>query len=277
MDTTFCPAGMATDRVMLYGSDVIAFSCDVPIANYVVPFALMSVIRCMVTAFQIKLWLRKGRQAKSSSRRQKTRIPALPALSMLTSFFLILFTILTSLNIANTLNGGSLLIMALFFLPFSLGFPMFIHRVIKLGQKIIPLANVKFDEDDAKRKILADLSQYRIPMRITVFLLTIAILMTPIAALAGLGVHSFVVFQVAASGYIAQDVLIGVGFTYQYERVISAVKICGLTSLQSPERRSQIQKAINRLRLHQAVFIYGPITAIFWALNVSRVILPHYW
>src|SRR4051812_17607841 len=101
MDVTGCSFGYATDGIFLYESDYVPLSCEANLIVFVVIFSALSIFRAGISVWQFKLWFRRERQRTRLTGKKRTRLPIFPLLSAIQAIVLILYTILTSFNVAN--------------------------------------------------------------------------------------------------------------------------------------------------------------------------------
>lgn len=280
MDRTNCSEGYASDRVMLYGDDFVPFSCNVSLAVYIGVFVTLTLIRGTMCLVQFRLWIVRERRVQVRTGKKRNRLPLLPLLSCFSFSCLAVFTILTSTNVANSSNGAPLMILTLFFFTLSVTGIFMAMRIINLGKKIIPLSMVKLDNERNNPR-LSQLEKSTGFLKLIFVLEIVVIAISPITAFVGLFSPVFSTFQIAVVCYPIQNVLIGCGVGYQYQRVIKAIQACEFSNSQGVvigRNHQNINRAVKKLQFQQlSLILCGPWTAMVWVLTVARVILPVYW
>ena len=136
MNTTDCQAGYATDDSFQIPSPSIL--CTSPIA---VHWAL-TVFEVVVRFFtSLQVWREWSNRIKAN--KIKGRIPIFPATSFSASFLYLISNLLLGFNYANVHNGVSFVLLSICYLPFCLSSSLLLHRTVRLGSRIIPLASAQ--------------------------------------------------------------------------------------------------------------------------------------
>jgi hypothetical protein len=176
MDTSHCPDGAFTDNILMFTSSIIANNadnnnnngvlgagqCDSPTAGYQTFLIVISLFRICLGILQFRLWFRRVQVSNDSTRRtsllmgfKARRIPFIPCLSLLAGCFELLFFLLTALNVVNDKNSFSVTLIGLFYVPVMFAHVIYMHKVIRLGRRIIPKASVLIDLSQERATRLA--------------------------------------------------------------------------------------------------------------------------
>jgi hypothetical protein len=148
MDTSQCNnTGWAVDAILLPGK-----VCDTPIAAYWTLIGIFLSIRILSSLTRVFVRKRRARQREQRDaggnvqskniRAKKGRddrhvIGTYIDIAQVVTY--ILFWCLSGLNIANYSNGISVSLYSLSYLPFAIGYTVFLTRMVSLGARIIPL------------------------------------------------------------------------------------------------------------------------------------------
>jgi hypothetical protein len=282
MDTTGCPPGFASDHVFMYGTDFIPLSCNVPIAFFTTFFVVLCLIRVFINYIQIRTWLQRERKLQEKTGVSRRRIPIVPITSLIATISLVLYTILVSVNIANSRNGLPFLFLAILYLPMASTATFLMFRLVRLGKQLIPLGRAKLERlgaGESGEEKLAELGRFNTILKFCISIHIMATAGTPIAALVNLSYPVYETFQVACVCYATQDIIIASGIVYQYQRVIWAIQSCRYgAETQTSNQRNDVKRAVFRLRMQQVMLLLlCPFAAIIWILNATRAVLPFYW
>jgi hypothetical protein len=136
MDLRGCPTGYFTDRILVYQTDVIASlstpSCDQPVAGWLTLGLILLILR----AINVVTRLRARKKANKSKRAMSPSIAAECIIVLAQAAYFIL----TSANVANTVNSVSGVLHGIFAVPLVASHLIFVRGMIKLGYKVIPLS-----------------------------------------------------------------------------------------------------------------------------------------
>jgi hypothetical protein len=282
MDREGCGEGLATDHVMLYENDWTPLSCGVSFAFYVSYFTVITFLRLLVTLAQLQMWrdrehrINKTRAASAGKRR---RLPVVPFLSFVSFFAMLLFTILTSTNVATGANGGPAFLLGLLYFPVAVQAFILMSRVGRFGKRLIPKTKTQMQE---RAIVLNTTTTF---LRVIQLNLILATLIASTSYFAGLFSPVYITFQLGATSYATQDIICGVGLLYQYQRIIDVIMGAqnssqqeGVGGTSGSEQRQKLKHVLARLRLHQVIWGFmAPSVSAVWLVTVTRVTLPYYW
>ena len=141
---------------MIY--DAIPGDCSQSVVAWLTLASLLVTFRTFLSLWHFQVWFARERKrlqgtapnspkTNPSAKRLEydrcltnKRLPIVPVVSLLETIFEILFVILTSCNVTSTRDGSSGFILALVTLANHLIALMFVHRMVKLGRKLVPIS-----------------------------------------------------------------------------------------------------------------------------------------
>jgi hypothetical protein len=156
MDTSNCPNGAFTDDILMFlgnsnnnNNGGALVRCDSPIAGYQAFLIVISLLRISLGLMQFRFWYQRIQLTKSSHVPSvfatTRRYPIIPSLSLLAGCLELLFFTLTTVNVANDKNSLSVTLIGLFYLPVMFAHVLYMHKVIRLGRRIIPKSSAMVD------------------------------------------------------------------------------------------------------------------------------------
>jgi hypothetical protein len=251
MDETNCLVpGSATDRVIILTSSQ-GTNCDAAKDVYVGYLSFLSALRLSLSLYQFLLWRKREGRVAERTGKKRSRFPIVPSLSLISSVSIMMFTILTSLNIANSNNGVPVILYTLYFIPVSLQGMIMHRRIVRLGAKIIPLSKANLSAI-GNRAILSSLSDVpwwfvwivRISHVVELLMFISGVFVAPLIA------PSYVPVQIieASLAYLGLAVIgLSVGHS---QRVVSAINKC-LAPGENIQLRKDSENAVRSLRMQQ--------------------------
>ena len=221
MNSTGCPRGYATDQLMLYGEDLKLGSCEVYFPLFLGLFLSLTVFRFALSVVLLKQWLdrEKARRAlKKEVDKKYHRLPVVPGFLFFAVIFLALFTALSSVNLINSSNNGSLVLLCLFYIPAMMFGYVSTKRVLKFGKRIIPLSKrtslevrdqifFKIDSLDRTDYVLQALFMFTY----------LVFLLNPISMIVFGSIFrgNYIPAQLGFFSYAVMDIIIGLGLSNQ--------------------------------------------------------------
>lgn len=287
MNTWNCPPGYATDELIILPAHYAHSNntCTVYLPVYTTLFSLLTAFRTLLSYMQIHIWMSKNKtssvsdkQGHGGGRRKKKRLPIVPSFGILTSVSLLLFTILTSQNIANSSNNGSAALICFFFIPTFVAIHFSVTRIITLGKKLIPLSQATLELTNEPSKI-QKLDERTPFIHFLHFVANITFITNPISILifGFIFPGNYVPVALGFACYMFQCFLMTSGFVYQYQRVIRAIKTIQLINLPSSQRPA-VNNAVKRLRQQQVVYtVIGSLGTAVWFAPVFKLVPFSWW
>jgi hypothetical protein len=280
MDSSNCShESAATDRIMIipFMLPTIEETCATNKYVYIGGMTVLTIVRCSFALFQFKLWRNREKKLAQRVGKKRGRIPIVPILSFVGSLALVLLTVLTSINIANSGNGIPTLLQGIINLAmYTQGLIMY-KRIIELGARIIPLSKTTLTKI-GNTKALVSLNQQPTWYRAVSYIV--------LATFGTIFISSIIVGPIIAPNYAQAQILAATSGIYTYivvmlsifhiQRIITAIKDCQ-TSDNNVQVSNDIKGAIRMLRIQQL----GPavvcvVCVIVYILVVIKVILMSY-
>ena len=132
MDTTGCSSGWATDVAF---QRIDLGSCNSSLIAYWIVTMTICLAKFICSVKRTATWFERKHSGQN-----RGRWPIPPAVSIFASVaYFVLFT-LTGLNIVNVFNGVTFSLFSLCFISISFDYLMMLLKLVRLGQKIIPMS-----------------------------------------------------------------------------------------------------------------------------------------
>jgi hypothetical protein len=183
-------------------------------------------------------------------------------ISMITVLMLILFTILTSLNIVGCFNGTSGIMLYIYFFPLTIAAVLYGSRITRLGRSLIPLSKAQLTLDDKQESKLAKPDTI---LFILNFIGQIQWLIQPTALVitAPIFPGDFTPLSVSFYSYGIMDIAMSIAWAWQLNRLITVAK----TAQNRNNDGNRINSAIKLLRNQQFfVFVPGTGYGVLWIM-----------
>lgn len=273
---------------MVYWSDVNASlanpACDQPVAGWLVLGIILIIFRLLNSVVAVR-----GRQERraqsspraatgSSSRRhirssQQAEFTEYAIAAMQTVYF-----VLTSVNVANTINSGSGVLHGFFLIPLAINHLSFIRNMIKLGKNIIPLSR-KVQLNLSEHSFLTSLSNVDNVLRFFGFMSVSCL------------VAIVIVFIVGAAGYPGQFWSFEAAFlltpsyqgsttfmaVWQVQRCRAALQRLLKENMLSGSMKVSVEGAVNAMLLQQAVIVGITLPVLALCILFAIGVVPLYW
>jgi len=267
MDTSGCPAGWFTDRILVYRPPT-EVSCESPVAVWLVLNIVLFLARVMVT---------ETRDASKS--KNKFSKGALAGYSNLLAQAL--FFTLTSANVANTINSGSGVLFGLYALTISLNHLVYMRKMVALGSNIIPLSRrVRTTLEKENRFSGLQLVDRTIQLfMIGAVTMTTAIVIVFVIGAIGFP-NQFWPFEVAMALVPTYQLMVGNIAVWQIQRCKNALwrMIYGESKIENEELAGQVKHAWKTMTKNQVAIVCCVIpTAVLCILFAIPGLLPMTW
>lgn len=164
MNQTGCPAGLATDEILMNGFE--PGRCDMSVVVWNVLAAIAILGRFVIFVLHSHLWwTREARNWQTNTGKRyysafTRRLPVVPILSFFYFLVLAIFLPLASANVINTSNGfGSFWVGIVWFL-FTTQSLLYLKKFVSLGVKLVRGAKNLFASSDATSMNLSNLAKF---------------------------------------------------------------------------------------------------------------------
>lgn len=198
MNQTGCPAGFATDEVLLYASQPL--SCNVNMSAYIVLSVILMLLKTFASCHYVRAWVKRQYNEKNK-KRLEGRLPIVPIISWLSWLLHLAYFILIGLGVADAKNGLAAFLFGIGWTYFAFLSILFLLKFVSLGYRIAPrsAATKTFRLMPGAEK----LSHFNIKGKISLF---ICVLMT---------ILQFIFFCIVPFFYAVDDRYIRAGFGIQ--------------------------------------------------------------
>lgn len=264
MDLAGCPLGYFTDRILVYHpEDPLIQVCDAPVAGWLTLNILLCVLRIGLT-FHAKF-----------KKRSKSRGVAWTIVLMQ-----IIFVVLVSTNVANTVNSVSGVLYALLAISFSAHHFFYLQRLVLLGQNIIPLSK-QFKTALKDNSVLSELHLADNVIRslsASALILVVAIL---IIFIIGAAVYpgEFWPFEAGFLLTGTYQIVLSSIANWQIQRCKTAVQRIadGPINIDNVDFRRQVNRAVWKMAQQQLVIVICSIPVAVLCILCALDIIPMMW
>jgi hypothetical protein len=283
MNTEGCLPGMFTDEILFFSSSIR--SCDSPVAGYVVFITLLFILRVIVAFTQTRFWIKRSRiykqkekdEGKATASWRNRRYPFIPVLSTFATVFEFIFIILTTLNVANTRNSISVLLLGLFYLPVIFDHAILIRRYVRLGNRLLP-KSVAGNAGQMKHLSVNDtvLNTLLFGLVTTASMVIVLSILAP-AVMPG----NPLLFQIMCGAVGIYQACAAFSVIWQMRRCQIAISQTNVSDimLSDPNRsKASIDYAVKKMRQQQLIcFVIAILGIVVNLLIASRVIPVTWW
>jgi hypothetical protein len=150
VNQTNCPAGFATDEILLHNQ--VDGACDLNVGAYVAIGAFLILVKFLIALQHTRAWLVRKKALKKRPS-QIRRLPFVPALSWFMVCCYIPFFALTWTNIGSVHNGIPAALFGLGWFCIGLLCMFYLFKFVSLGYRIIPHripSRVHSSDDESK-------------------------------------------------------------------------------------------------------------------------------
>jgi hypothetical protein len=276
MNGTGCPEYYATDGVFQLPNEG---SCDTSLIGFYV-FGLFIAGTRLVGAMKHGFnWYYTTRQVKAT---RKRNLPLGPMNSLIQALFYLMQVFLYAFDVVNMRNGTSLSVYSAIFLPFAWWFTVYLLRLVKLGDKILPKAQRTHDHGRELNKF-DGLGKFMLAIQVFSLLVSsfLLIVLGPIIP------EYEVLMGRIGFGFKASFILFcAAGIIYQFQRCIKAVeKVRDNVKLERHRDDIEVIRAVKRMRAQQVLaFFFGFPPGLLYLLlsliseipwNIFILLVPH--
>jgi len=276
MNTNGCPPGLFTDDILIFDSQQQPH-CNAPVAGYITLLGLQALLRVFVSVVQVRYWNNRVNRRTAQEHhhaRNKRRYPIVPTTSSIAVVFQIVFLILTSLNLANTSNSVSVIMLGLFYTAVMSGQFLLVRRYIRLGKKLLPKGPGMSVEK------LNSLAVNDMVLNVLLFGMRVAGLGMVITSILSVAAYpsSSTPFQIMEGFVGLYQVCAASSVAWQLRRCIRAVtnsRDAVQGNIISDRSKASVEHATKKMRQQQiiclAVAIFGGVFNLLVAVNVVQL------
>jgi hypothetical protein len=278
MDTHSCPPNYATDQIFICSTSTPPL-CNANLTSYIVTLVIFIICRIGLTIRQYQIWsmrekLHSGNTHHQSglTRRNNKRKPVVVFISIITITLLILFTILTSLNVVGCYNGTSGIILCLYFFPLKIAAALYSDRITRLGRTLIPLSKAQLTLDAKQETTLAkpDSVLYVLNVLIKSQWLVEAVALIIVAPIFP---GNFIPLSVGFYSYGIMAIMVAMSWAWQLNRLIVVAK----TAQHRDNDNGRVNSAIMLLRNQQFfVFLICSGFGLLWIMIGTQILTFSY-